>query len=79
MQYKKDDENYIYYLVGQNLKKTRKSKNISVVKLAQMTNYSQAFINNNERKNYHQTFSRGTIWRFAHVLNVDIKNFFEEL
>lgn len=79
MQYKKDDENYIYYLVGQNLRKIRKSKNISVVKLAQITNYSEGFINNIESKNYHQTFSIGTIWRFAHVLNVDIKTFFEEL
>ena len=79
MQYRKEDENYIYYLVEQNLKKIRKNKDISVVKLAQMTNYSEGFINNIESKNYYQTFSIGTIWRFAHVLNVDIKNFFEEL
>lgn len=79
MEFSKKDENYIYYLVGQNLRKIRKKKNISVVKLAQMVNYSEGFINNIESPKYLQTFSLGTIWRFATVLNIDIKLFFEEL
>lgn len=30
-----EDENYIYYLVGQNLKKQRKLKHLTVIKFAQ--------------------------------------------
>ncbi len=30
----KNDENYIYYLVGQNLKRIRKRKNLTIIKFA---------------------------------------------
>lgn len=73
------DENYIYYLVGQNLKKQRKLKKLSIVKFAQLTNYSEGFIKNIESPNYRQTFSLGTLWKFADVLNIDIREFFQEL
>ena len=74
-----EDENYIYYLVGQNLKKQRKLKNLSVAKFALLCNYSEGFIMNIESPNYKQTFSLGTLWRFAKVLNIDIRVLFEEL
>ena len=75
----KNDENYIYYIVGQNLKRIRKSKNLTIVKFARLCNYSPGFIMNIESPNYHQTFSLGTIYRFALVLNVDIKDFFKDV
>ena len=75
----RQDENYIYYLVGQNLKKQRKLKNLSVAKFALLCNYSEGFIMNIESPNYKQTFSLGTLWRFAKVLNIDIRVLFEEL
>ncbi len=75
----REDENYIYYLVGQNLKKQRKLKNLSVAKFALLCNYSEGFIMNIESPNYKQTFSLGTLWRFAKVLNIDIRVLFEEL
>ncbi len=74
----KSNENYVYYLVGQNLKKIRKKKKISIVKFSQLTNYSEGFIRNIESPNYFKTFSLGTLWRFADVLDVDIKEFFNE-
>ncbi len=74
----RNDENYIYYIVGQNLKRLRKSKNLTIVKFARLCNYSAGFIMNIESPNYHQTFSLGTVYRFALVLNVDIKEFFAE-
>ena len=77
MNINKSDENYVYYLVGQNIKKIRKSKKISVVKFAQLTNYSEGFIKNIESPNYFKTFSLGTLWKFAEVLDVDIKDFFD--
>lgn len=75
----KKDENYVYYLVGQNLKKQRKLKGFSIPKFAQLCNYSEGFIMNIESPNYNQTFSLGTIWKFADVLNIDIRLLFEPL
>lgn len=34
---------------------------------------------NIESPNYKQTFSLGTIWKFAEVLNIDIRELFEPL
>ena len=39
--------------------------------------YSTQFISNIESKN-HQTFSLGTLWRLALVLNIDIAILFKE-
>ena len=75
----KKDENYIYYLVGQNLKKQRKLKHLTVTKFAQLCNYSEGFIMNIESPNYRQTFSLGTIWKFADVLNIDVRVLLEPL
>ena len=75
----KNDENYVYYIVGQNLKRIRKSKNLSIIKFARLCNYSPGFIMNIESPNYYQTFSLGTIWKFSRVLNVSITEFFKEL
>lgn len=74
-----NDENYVYYLVGQNLRRIRKKKRITQEKLALLSTYSQGFIMNIESKKYHQTFSLGTIWQFSKVLNVDIREFFRPL
>ena len=73
------DENYIYYLVGQNLKKQRKLKGLSVVKFARLCNYSEGFIMNIESEKYLQTFSLGTIWTFAQVLDIDVSELFKPL
>ena len=39
--------------------------------------YSTQFISNIESKN-HQTFSLGTLWRLALVLDIDIAKLFKE-
>lgn len=69
----KNDENYIYYLVAKNLKKQRKIKGLTQSQFAELCNYSDGFIMNIESEKYHQTFSLGTIWKFAQVLNIDIR------
>lgn len=74
----KNSEYYIYYLVGQNLKKQRKLKNLSVTKFAMLSHYSEGFIMNIESTRYHQTFSLGTLWTFARVLNISIIELFKE-
>ena len=73
------DENYVYYLVGQNLKRIRKEKGITQEKLSELSTYSLGFIMNIESSKYLQTFSLGTIWRFATVLEVDVREFFKPL
>ena len=73
----RNDENYIYYLVSKNIKKQRQLKGLTQVQLAEKINYSTQFISNIESKN-HQTFSLGTLWRIALVLDIDISLLFEE-
>ena len=75
--FKKYDENYVYQLVSQNIKKQRKLKGLTQEQLAQKMNYSTQFISNIESKN-HQTFSLGTLWRLAMVLEIDITLLFKE-
>lgn len=75
----KKDENYVYYLVAQNLKKLRKVRGYTQSQFAEKCNYSDGFIMNIESPNYHQTFSLGTLWKFADVLDIDIREFFQPL
>ena len=75
----KNDENYIYYLAAHNLKKERKKKGLTQSKFAELCNYSDGFIMNIQSKKYHQTFSLGTLWRFAKVLDIDIRELFKPI
>ena len=75
----KNDENYIYYLVAKNLKKQRKGKGLTQAKFAELCNYSEGFIMNIESEKYHQTFSLGTLWKFAEVLGIDIRDLFKPI
>lgn len=75
--FNRNDENYVYQLVSNNIKKQRKLKGLTQEQLAQKMSYSTQFISNIESKN-HQTFSLGTLWRLALVLNIDIAELFKE-
>ena len=73
----RNDENYVYELVSKNIKRIRKEIGITQEQLAGMMSYSTQFISNIESKN-HQTFSLGTLWRLSLVLNIDIRELFDE-
>ncbi len=73
----RNNENYVYELVSKNIKKQRKLKGLTQEQLADLMNYSTQFISNIESKN-HQTFSLGTLWGLALVLDIDIKDLFDE-
>ena len=75
----KEDENYVYYLVAQNLKKMRKQRGLTQSQFAEKCAYSDGFIMNIESPNYHQTVSLGTLWKFAEVLDIDIRELFNPL
>ncbi len=70
MKFTKDDENYIYEVIGKNIKKYRKLKGWTQEKLAEEIDYSLSFISGIE-SSYHQTFSLGALWRISKVLGVD--------
>ena len=71
MRYNRNDENYVYFFIGKNIAKYRKEKGWTQEELAEKTTYSKQFISNIEN-NVHQTFSLGTLWRFALVLEIDM-------
>lgn len=71
------DENYVYELVSKNIKKQRQLKGWTQEELAIRINYSTQFISNIESKNF-QTFSLGTLWRIALVLEIDVAELFKE-
>lgn len=73
----RNNENYVYEIVSKNIKKQRKLKGLTQAQLAEKMAYSTQFISNIESKN-HQTFSLGTLWRIALVLDIDISVLFEE-
>ncbi len=73
----RNNENYVYELVSKNIKKQRKLKGLTQEQLANLMNYSTQFISNIESKN-HQTFSLGTLWRLALILDINIKELFDE-
>lgn len=77
MEFKKDDENYIYEIISKNIKKYRKLKGWTQEKLANEINYSLSFISGIE-SSYHQTFSLGAIWRISRVLDIDFSKLCEE-
>lgn len=77
MEFKKDDENYIYEVISRNVKKYRKLKGWTQEKLADEINYSLSFISGIESA-YHQTFSLGAIWRISRVLDVDFSKLCED-
>ncbi len=77
MNFKKEDENYIYELISKNIKKYRKLKGWTQEKLAEEIDYSLSFISGIESA-YHQTFSLGAVWRISQALGVDFSKLCED-
>lgn len=77
MEFKKEDENYIYEIISKNVKKYRKLKGWTQEKLASEINYSLSFISGIESA-YHQTFSLGAIWRISQALDIEFSRLCED-
>ncbi len=71
MKFERNDENYVYGFIGKNIRHYRKEKGWTQEQLADKSNYSKQFISNIEN-NVHQTFSLGTLWKLALVLEIDM-------
>ena len=74
----KDDNNYIYYWVGKNIRKYRKLRGWTQRELARRCNYSENFIGDIENETF-KTFSLNTLYHISKILNVHIKLLFEDL
>lgn len=75
----KNDENYIYYVIGQNLKKLRKDKGFTQERLAEASNYALSFIGNLESDKVFQTISVGSLYHLSKVLGIHITELFQDL
>jgi len=71
MEFKKNDENYIYNVIGKNIKKYRKLKKLTQKELAEIINYSLSFVSSIESKKY-QSFSLGALYRISLALDVEM-------
>lgn len=71
MEFKKEDENYIYNVIGRNVKKYRKQKHLTQSELAEKINYSLSFVSSLESKKY-QSFSLGALYRISLILEVEL-------
>jgi len=78
MDVKKDDNKYIYVLVGKNIKRIRKEKHLTQVQLADLIKYSEGTIANIENNSY-QTFSLEFIYVISRKLNVPLEEFFKPI
>lgn len=65
----------IYNIIGKNIKKYRKDMGLTQRQLADKLLLCDSFIAKLESTT-HQTISIDTLEQFAHVLKVDIKDFF---
>lgn len=72
----KNDNKYIYVIIGQNLKRIRKEKGLTQVQLADLIHYSEGTIANIENNSF-QTFSIEFIYVASKKLNVPIIEFFK--
>ena len=73
-------ESNLYYIVSQNIKKQRKLKGWTQVKLAMESNISIDYLKKIETKSgCTKQFSLDTVQKIAKALNVDVKELFNSL
>ena len=69
----------IYCIIGQNIKRIRKEKNLTSLKLSKMCNLSHGYLKNLEAENVDATISIETLALIAKVLDVDISELLKEI
>ncbi len=75
-----DNNDNLYYVVSQNIKKQRKLKGWTQVKLAMESNISVDYLKKIETKSgCNKQFSLDTIQKIAKALNIDVRDLFNKL
>ena len=77
MEIKKDDNKYIYVIVGKDIRRLRKKYNLTQVQLADLIGYNEGTIANIENSSY-QTFSLEFLYIISKKLNEHMSEFFIE-
>ena len=78
MKIDKNNNKYIYVVVGKNIKRIRKAKGLTQVQLADLIQYNEGTIANIENDSF-QTFSLEFLYIISKKLNVPIEEFFKGL
>ena len=78
MKISKDDNKYIYVIVGKNIKRIRKEHHLTQVQLADLIQYNEGTIANIENSSY-QTFSLEFVYLISKKLNVEMCEFFKNI
>lgn len=78
MEIKKNDNKYIYVIVGKNIRRIRKEHNLTQVQLADLINYNEGTIANIENSSF-QTFSLEFLYIISKALNVPMTEFFKDI
>ena len=74
----KSDNNYVYYLVGKNIRKYRKLKGLKQRELADKCSLSEGFISDIESNTF-RTISLNALYHIAKVLDIHIMLLFQDL
>ena len=74
----KDNNKYIYFLVGKNIKRIRHEKHLTQVELADLVKYNEGTIANIENNSF-QTFSLEFLYILSKKLNVEMAEFFKPI
>ena len=72
-----NNDTYYYDTVRKNIRKYRKEKGYTRVKLAEDTNISLDYLAEIESNRRKKSFSLAVLGRITDTLKVDIKNFFD--
>ena len=75
MNIKKNDNKYIYTIVGKNIKRIRKNRGLTQEQLANLIHYSVGTISNIENNSY-QTFSLEFLYILVNKLNISFDELF---
>ncbi len=78
MKIDKNNNKYIYVVVGKNIKRIRKAKGLTQVQLADLIQYNEGTIANIENDSF-QTFSLEFLYIISKKLNVPMEEFFKDL
>lgn len=78
MKISKDDNKYIYVIVGKNIRRIRKEKGLTQVQLADLIQYNEGTIANIENSSY-QTFSLEFLYVISKKLDVPMVEFFKDI
>ena len=78
MKIDKNNNKYIYVIVGKNIKRIRKEHHLTQVQLADLIQYNEGTIANIENNSY-QTFSLEFLYIISKKLNVSMTEFFKDI